>query len=199
MNPDNPYAAPQTIEPRFDFAALPIADLQQPGGQRRRYPERSTTELQRLFEQSQQLEAMFLVWLALWFATVVFVGAQFLHTSRLSETPKWLGWILIAVVTARLVGSIWRTKLGRWYMLLVDVALIGGCLVLSYALLSRYVLTWESIWVRGTLSLVVLTVAAVTYRACQTLVKARELFYPNCVQHDDLMRELSYRKEQRID
>ncbi len=63
-------------------------------------------------------------------------------------------------------------------MLLVDAVLTGGCLVLSYALLFRYVLPWDSIWVRGTLSLVVLTIAAVTFRACQTLVKARELFSP---------------------
>jgi hypothetical protein len=199
MNPDNPYAAPQTVEPRLDLSALPIADLQQPGGQRRRYQDRSTAELQRLFEQSQKLEVMFLVWLALWFATVAFLAALFLRASASSEEQKILGWIFIAMVTARLVCSIWRTKLGRRYMLLVDAVLICGCLLLICALSFRSVLPWKSLWVRGTLCLVLFTIAAVTFRSCQTLLKVRELFYPNCVQHDDLMRELAYRKEQSID
>jgi len=200
MNPDNPYAAPQTVEPRLDLSALPIADLQQPGGQRRRYPELSTAELQRLFDQSQKLEAMFLVWLALWFATVVFVGSQFLHTSASSATPKWLGWILIAVVTARFVCCIWRTKLGRWYMLVVDAVLSVGSVV-GWALPATKIAVFsaDELFKVGVMGLIALTVALLAYRSCQTLVKARELFYPSCVQHDDLMRELSYRKEQRID
>jgi hypothetical protein len=63
MNPNNPYAAPQTLQPKLDITALPIAELQLPSGQRRLFPSHSTAQLRRLFEKSQALEAMLLIWL----------------------------------------------------------------------------------------------------------------------------------------
>jgi hypothetical protein len=198
MNPDNPYAAPQTVDSQFDLSALPIAELQQLGGKRRRFPDHSTAQLQRLFDKSQPLEAMLLVWLALWFVTVAFLVALFLRTTALSDSHKWLGWTLFEMITARLLCNFMRTKLGRWYMLLGDAALICACLALVLTALPDFVY-FRSFWVYCVEALISLTIAVLAFRSCQTLLLAHELFHPNCVQHDDLMRELSYRKEQRID
>lgn len=198
MPDDNPYAAPQTLQPRLDLAALPLAELQQPGGQRRRFPEQSTAQLQRLFDQSQRLEAMLLVWLLLWFLTVAFLAALFLRASASSDSHKWLGWTLIALVTARLLCSFMRTKLGRWYMLLADAALICVCLAVVLAALPEFVY-FRSFWVYCLVELIALTIAVLAYRSCRTLLQAHELFHPVCMQHDDLVRELTYRKEHRID
>jgi hypothetical protein len=200
---DNPYAAPQTLQPQFDLATLPIAQLQQPGGQRRRYPDQSTAQLQRLLDKSQPLEAMLWVWLALWFVTVAFLGALFLRASASSEMPKWFGWSLIAAITARLLCNIIRTKLGRWYMLLVDAALLFACVAAFVALLTKMVLLLNNVLIGCLVGLIPGTIAGIiarwAYRSCKTLIQAHELFQPVCVQHDDLQRELAYRKEHGID
>jgi len=206
MNPDNPYAAPQTLEPQLDLMALPFAELQQPGGQRRRFPDQSTAQLQRLFEKSQPLEAMLLVWLTLWFVTVAFLGALFLRASS-SDSHKWLGWILAATVTVRMLCSFMRTKLGRWYMLVVDAALIVanavlivGCVTGSGVLLAQQVdFTASHLFKLACVVLITLTLILLAYRSYKTLLQARELFQPVCIQHDDLVRELHYRHDHGIE
>lgn len=60
MNPDNPYAAPQTIEPQFAAdVPLPVATLVG----RQRYPELDTVTLLRLMKLSKALEAATVLWM----------------------------------------------------------------------------------------------------------------------------------------
>jgi hypothetical protein len=60
MNPDNPYAAPQTIEPPFAAdEPLPVATLIG----RQRYPELDTVTLLRLVKLSKALEAATVLWM----------------------------------------------------------------------------------------------------------------------------------------
>ena len=198
MKQDNPYAAPQTLEPQFEPAALPLAEFQQPVG-RRRFPNQSTAQLQRLFEQSRPLEAMLLVWLALWFVTVAFLAALFLRASASSDSYKLVGWFLAGIVTARLLSSFWRTKTGRWFMLVVDGGLGVTCVVGWAAPFTNVSFTTDNLFKFGAIGLIVLAIALLAYRSCRTLLTARELFQPSCVQHDDLVRELRYRQEFGID
>ncbi len=101
MNPDNPTPRRRRLSHArpVDFADCRIAATRRAAAA---LSGAGHAELQRWFDQSRKLEVMFLVWLAMWFVTIVFVVA---------EADKILGWILIGAVTVRFVCCIWRTKL----------------------------------------------------------------------------------------
>jgi hypothetical protein len=124
----------------------------------------------------------------------------YLRGTKTSFDP--LAWVVLAFVSARMVCSFFRLKLGRWYMFVIDAALIFACLAgigWGIAMLGSSLFLAAKLLLNCTIGLVALTIIVLAYRSCRTLREARELFQPVCLQHDDLVRELAYRKENHID
>jgi hypothetical protein len=182
MSPDNPYAAPQTIDHATPWAeALPMAV----GSERRLYPEISTARLQRLANWSVAIESMSMIW-----GVVVFFAALAFCMSLGMNRWAWFWGLLMLLAGLRVWGDYRRAPRYWAYNLLLDLLFLG---VFVFALIGLARVELLALLVVGvpTLAFGLIAVASVLAHC-----RARSL-YGQYTQRD-LLSELRYRKQNRI-
>jgi RsiW-degrading membrane proteinase PrsW (M82 family) len=186
MNPDNPYAAPQTLEPRL-ADGFPVAEL----AARNLFPELSTVDLRRLAAQSQAIDNMSMVW----GVVTVFAGVAF------SIFPTWY-WLLLAPVAATRTWTGNRRTPGFWKMNLildsvVALCLIGiillGCIALASSLIMLSAVDLPMVVFLGGPLVLCAVFASFSARA-HYVAKVLYGHYP----HQALIAEVGFRKKHRI-
>lgn len=182
MPDDNPYAAPQTIDRAVPWAdALPMAL----GSERRLYPDVSTTELSRLANWSMAIDGMSLVWgVVISFAGLAFVVNLWMYPLQ------WFWGLVLGLTAMRLWGDYRRTS-GYWaYNLLLDLLFLGGFL---FAILGLARVDLLALLIVGIPMLAFGLIAAMSVLA-HLLAKPLYGQYT----HRELIREVRYRKQNRI-
>lgn len=182
MNPDNPYAAPQTSLTRMEPAELPLAEATG----RNLFPETSTRELTRLANWNVHIEAMSLVWgVFLCFAVLAFC-LQF------GNNPfQWIWGAALFLIGLRLWGGYARAKLAWSYNLLLDMLF---CAALLWAIVRLAQFDTLALLLVGGVALVFLGLATASVLAH---FAARPLYgqFPQ----RQLNHEVRYRVRNRID
>ena len=185
MNPDNPYAAPQTI------GQPPLAVAVSAETQRLAFPEYSTERLKQLLDYARAIQQMHIVWILL----AVLAVAWFLIISAIAVHEK-VG-IPIAAVTVgvmiliflRVAAGYSHRKLARGYSMLCDGLLFVGGMWLIVFLLQDGSLILPLI-----LGFIVIHAASSFLAHCH----ARELFGQRCFKQEDLALEVLYRQQNGI-
>jgi len=182
MNPDNPYAAPQTITTRVAPSELPLAEAVG----RNLFPETSTRELQRLANWSIPIEAMSMLW------GVFFVFAVLAFSIQLGTNPfQWYWGAAMLLSGLRMWGGSARTPIFWVYDLLLDAAF---ALALIWASIQLAKFDLIALLLVGGVALVLIMLAISSPLAH---LVARPLYgrFPQ----RELVDELSYRKQNRIE
>jgi hypothetical protein len=182
MNPDNPYAAPQTITTRVAPLELPLAEAVG----RNHFPETSTRELQRLANWSIPIEAMSLLW------GVFFAFAVLAFSIQLGTNPfQWYWGAAMLLAGLRMWGGMARSPIFWAYDLLLDAVF---ALVLFWASIRLAQFDMIALLLVGGVALVLIMLAISSPVAH---LVARPL-YGAFPQHE-LVAELGYRKLNRIE
>ena len=203
MNPENPYAAPQTIEPLQVAAPLPVAEAQGDPTQRRLFPDWDTARLTMLWNRSRAILDMQVVWLVMCFVVPVvgFVFSMSIVVYGMGfDPPRVLIALCCTVLTFTRFGiGFNRTANVRAFALLMDVLLGLLCLLTIVVGIALALANPDA----GLLLVIVLPIVAIltfqTVRSLRSMLYAPELFGHQRMEHQQLREELVYRREHQID
>jgi hypothetical protein len=188
MNPDNPYAAPQTP---LELPELPVAVAVEPMRRRRLFQELDTLELRRVTDFSKALRYMRLLWL-LGFAGCLGIGIGLLTRSEFSGGSLLL--LSLPLIAGRLYADDLRSERARRYAQLIDflaclgivlAALVGGGILLGQGLEG---ISYCFAWLGFLFILGIFPLSSYSAHAC-----AAELFGPERYTHRELLQEYKYR------
>ena len=198
MNPDNPYAAPQTLETIANKAVgLPLAEEQPDPFMRLRFAEIDTPSLTRIEAASRAIRRMTVVWTL--GVAVLLIGFIVVTMSGGAFGPIWLSIIAgIVVLTFRVLAGVERGSSQRYYSLLVDFA---SCLAILYSFYHEWIQ-----WAHGRPFPTELPYSAVmalvllSFPVTSVLAHWRygRLFGDEQLMHEELARELAHRRRYRI-
>ena len=198
MNPDNPYAAPQTLELIASTAiALPVAKERSLPHVRILFPDISTLALARIEAASRAIRRMTVVW-TLGLALLI-IGLIMTTLSGGAFGPDWL--LLVAGIIAlafRISAGVERGESERYYSLLVDLA---PCLLLLYVVCSELISWPEGRPIPGDAPLTALFILALLYMPVTSVMahcRNACLFGDQKFLHDNLALELAHRRKNRI-
>ena len=182
MNPDNPYAAPQTLPSRVAPLELPLAEAVG----RNQFPETSTRELQRLANWSIPIEAMSMLW------GVIFAFALIALSIQLKVYPfQWFWSAAVLLSGLRIWGGSARTSIFWAHSLVLD-ALFALVLLWGVVRLAQFDII--ALLLVGGVALVLIVLASLSVVAH---FAARPLYRQ--YRQRELVAELGYRKENRIE
>ena len=185
MNPDNPYAAPQTIGQR------PLAMAVGAETVRLAFPEYSTERLKQLLDYSRAIHQMHILWillavLAAGCSVIVIILAAEIQELSLAAT---LVLVALFLICFRVAAGYSREKPARVYAIFCDGLLIIGCMWSIGLLLPHGSL----------ISSIILGFIAV--HAASSLLAhhhARELFGRSSFRQENLALEVLYRQQNGI-
>lgn len=191
MPSDNPYAAPQTLEPRAPGPFLEPSDL----SARRRLAEWDTARLKQLWHASGMIKEMRGAWLIVCFVMSVIAFFSFYFDT----TRAILALCLVALTFTRFGMSYARSSFSRLFAIAMDGLLAFVCTLITVAFL--WALLWAIIGERRAalmlvffdLFIVLMSYAAV--RSVRALWRATELFGPQRLSHQELEAEIKYREQ----
>ena len=182
MNPDNPYAAPQTSLSQLpELTGFPLAEARG----RNLFPETSTHELNRLANWDLAIGFMDMIWgVFLCFAMLAFC-------IQLGNNPfHWIWGGAVLLIGLRLWGGYTRTKLAWGYNLLLDAMF---CAALLWAIVRLAQFDTLALLLVGGVALVFLSLSTASVLAH---FAARPLYgqFP----HRQLNIEVRYRQRNQI-
>lgn len=181
MNPDNPYAAPQTIDLRTP-CDVPVAEH----AGRNLFPDVSTSELSRLALHSKAIDAMSLIWA---------IGFIF-SVSGLYLGHQWYWLVAIPLAGMRMWTGNSRPFEFWTYNLIMDVIVtlvLLGVIVIGVVKLSDPQSQLPPIVALG-LPVVIVFIFALFSVVAHLSGKVLYGNYP----HRDLIAEVAYRKRNRV-
>ncbi len=155
MNPDNPYAAPQTSLTSVEPPALPLAESQGLG--RQLFPETSTAQLTRLLNWNIYIESMSMLW------GVLFCYALLAFSVQIKNDPfQWLWGAVLLLTGLRLWGGATRAWIAWGYNLLLDA---GFALAMVWAIVALARIDPIALYLAGSVALVFLCLACASVLA----------------------------------
>jgi len=198
MNPDNPYAAPQTVASIANTAvALPMAEeLPDPRG-RILFPELSTAALARIEAASRAIRRMTIVWTVA--LALGIIGLVLATMSGKAFSPEWL--LLVVAVVAlgfRISAGVERGPSERYFSLVVELT---PCLAVIYSVCQELYQWPQGRPIPGDAPLTLLFIVAILYMPMMSVWahwRYSCLFGDVRLLHDDLARELTHRRKYRI-
>jgi hypothetical protein len=203
MPDDNPYAAPQTLEPQQATPLLPVAEGQNDPPQRRKFVEWDTARLKKLWQASCLIKDMQGIWLVvcLMMPIIAFFFSLSIAVYDLSFDPTRasIGLGLVALTFTRFGTGYIRTSLGRVFAMVMDGLLGLICLLVTLAFLAA-ILTWQGIALAAIFFIPIIPLIGY-YAACslRALWQAPELFGPQRLAHDDLEAEVRCREQHQLE
>jgi hypothetical protein len=203
MNPDNPYAAPQTVETPQSVAPLPVAKSRgELPGRRRQFYDWDTARLMALLERSQAIDDMQSGWLVMCFVipimAFVFALSIAVYEIYFDQTRGIIGLCAVCLTFTRFATGFARTRFNRIINMVMDALLGLSCATLLVGFSA-------ALFTEPGGALVMLFVIPITtmiglqaLRSIRATLAAPELFGPERITHDALVDEVAYRKQHNI-
>jgi hypothetical protein len=191
MNPDNPYAAPQTIELRFPTARLATESV----AKRNLFPEISTSQLARLGNYSHSIHIASIWWGVPFFVFIVVgLGALFAEIWQLF----FLGFLGFAFAGTRIYFGESRQFKQRPLIILMDGLYFLAIFVAIVFLAKEFLIqpAFGGDYIVAAVLLALLSI--IPLASVLATFHARKLFGPRRFLHRDLSQEMDYRKLHRI-
>ena len=194
MNPDNPYAAPQTID-----APSELPPLAQDGG-RQRFPDWDTARVTRLADYSSAIQQMTSLVLGILVFFGLGLGASFWRANQIPDREQ------ILIIAGLLLGPLalrvwWGMRRAGWMryggMFFDGLTAVAVVLLVLWGILHSFREEMSLGVLFGVLGLggILLLHAASSFLA---QLHARELFGPDRIGFDDLVTEADYRRRYGI-
>lgn len=200
MNPDNPYAAPQTLQPQQNATPLPVAEGLGDPARQRMFVEWDTVRLTALWERSRAIYDMQALWLLMCFVMPVlafFFSLSFAVYDFYFDTTRGIIAVCCVALTFIRFGTGYaRTRFGRVLALAMDPILGLFSVVLAVVIIA-------ALFAGGALLVFFLPIAILismqTVRSLRAMIQAPELFGPVRLRHQDLCDEVEQREKHEID
>ncbi len=202
MNPDNPYAAPQTIDSQPASAHLLLED-RAADSPLPLFAEWDTARLQTLLDRSNAIKDTQVVWLVMCFV-YPFLGGFLFFVLIFSRSDLWASfggyfwWISIVLTFVRFGTGFARSEHGRRLALVMDGLLGLGCLaIVAICIVGTILEPREAIITVSVIPIVSLVIFQIE-RSLRAMWLAPELFGPAQIRHQDLLEEFEFRKQQQL-
>lgn len=188
MNPDNPYAAPQTVELRAT-SELPVAEV----WGRNLFPELDTQQLRRLADYSHTMQLM----TRLWFIPLGISCLLMSNVDSLPVTAKVILFLIVPMIGLRIVGGQTRGRFMRYYTAFLDALLALGLLL---GIVAGFVTmpSGGSLLLFVPATIVMGFLAIIGFTSFMAHRFAPELFGSQRYLHRELTQEVDYRQQHGI-
>jgi hypothetical protein len=203
MNPDNPYAAPQTIGLPSPLTLLPVAGAHGKPSPRQRLAEWDTARLTALWKRSRAIHEMQYFWFLACLITPVvgyLCSLSFgVYEFSINPTRGWIAFGCVLLTFARFGLAYVRSRIVRPFAIVMDGLLGLGCGAAIGA--GLYSVSSEPGAIFPVLY-VVFFALLFGWQAMQSLramIQAPELFGPGRISHDALADEVEERKKQQLE
>lgn len=200
MNSNNPYAAPQTLQPLTKFDDLPAAEEVHPLARRIMFPEVSTETLERLKAASGAIRRMTILW-SIATAVLLFGVIQ----GMIMEGPVHrIPLILLAcsiVLAFRIYAGVVRSNQLRYFSLVMDIlpslAMMASLIYGSVSILDGEEKVVQALFFLVTMTLVIV-VNVLPFASVRAHLKYSRLFGDKRYRHEEMIQELIHRWKYRI-
>lgn len=195
MNPDNPYAAPQTIN-----RPLPVAEEHQT--ERRLYPELNTVELERLWKSSRAMFVINSVYGVIVGLLIMGLTLSLIRLGESSEHRRFVMLMIFGIVLPLGIRTWWGSERRSWMRY---PALVFDGFVASGVSLGTLFLAWMT-WV-DKVHIILIGISAIfggllalgAFQSFFANKNSPEIFVNPSYSYQLLDQELSYRDQYDID
>lgn len=196
MNPDNPYASPQTIEAS---ALVSVGEKQIPRSPRSRLAEWETARLMSLWQRSRAINDMQAIWLVACFAAPVvgyLCSLSFgLYEFSIDPTRGLIALGGVVLTFARFGLGFVRSRVVRPFAMLMDTLLGLGCIVAIAGSVGGAIKEPKSSLIDLYIVFVAALIGLLAGYSVRAMFTAPELYGPDRITHDALRDEVESRKK----
>lgn len=194
MPPDNPYAAPQTLEPRLPSAVEPSVPPA-----RLKLAAWDTARLKELWQASRVIQDMQTIWLIMCLMMPV-IGLIFSLSFGLYEfsfdfTRGCMALSLVALTFTRFGTGFSRSTFARVFALAMDGLLALFCALVTVGCIAAIMDQPAIVVILIFFLPIFLLIGYSAFYSLRALWQAPELFGPQRLAHEDLDAEIKYREQ----